>query len=179
MNTRTLIALLTAASLAACGDDDGGTGTDPVTPSYELDVTGALTETASGKAYFGTDTDGEGEPIFALLLGDENARHIVFAAKPGAARPGTGTYAFVDPESTQSGWTLLHFVSQGETLLGMFVAESGTLTITQSTPDVLKGTLEVRATGLMGEAPGVVELEGSFTAVPAADMAGLRAAGSR
>ena len=183
LRAATLVTLATV--LAGCGDDDPSDVT-PIAAAYELEVSGAVTETASGKAYFGTDEDELGQPILALLLGDDTSRHLVIAARQGAARPAEGEYAIVDPEQSESGWSLLHIISDGDELLGMFTATRGTLTITESTEDVLRGTLEFDAVGLLGVAEDSVAVSGSFVAVPAtaigaevAAMRAVRSAGTR
>lgn len=166
---RVAVLAILVAALPGCGDDDPSDVT-PIEAAYALDVSGAVTEQATGKAYFGTDEDELGQPVFALLLGDDTSRHIVMAGKDGAARPGPGEYAIVDPEQGESGWTLLHIISDGDELLGMFVANRGTLTITESTADVLRGTLEFDAVGVMGTAEDSVAVAGSFVAVPATEI---------
>lgn len=176
LRAATLVML--AAVLTACGDDDPS-DVAPIAAAYELEVSGAVTETASGKAYFGTDEDELGRPIVALLLGDDTSRHLVIAAREGATRPAEGDYAIVDPEESESGWSLLHIISDGDELLGMFTATAGTLTITESTEDVLRGTLEFDAVGLLGVTEDSVAVSGSFVAVPApaigAEAAAVRA----
>lgn len=157
---------LLALALTACGDDD-----DPLEPgaeaSYEIQISGALSETARGRAFFGTDTDNGGQPIFGLLLGDDTTRHVIVAAKPGSTRPGTGSYTLVDPESDATGWQLLHVVSEGDEAIAVFYATGGTITITESSDDVLRGTITADLMGLMGEEMAEAELSATFVALPA------------
>ena len=167
--------LLLAAALVGCGDA-GPSEVIPIEAAYTLDVNGALTERASGEAYFGSDQDEQGQPIFVLLLGDDTSRHLLIAGKPGATRPGTGQHAIVDPDRTQSGWSLIHMVSDGDELLGMFVATAGTLTITESTEDVLRGSLEYAAVGFMGTAEDSIAVDAEFVAAPASRLGAAAAA---
>ena len=175
LRAATLVTLVTV--LAGCGDDDPSDVT-PIEAAYELEVSGAVTETASGKAYFGTDEDELGQPILALLLGDDTSRHLVIAARQGVTRPAEGEHAIVDLEQSESGWSLLHIISDGDELLGMFTAIRGTLTITESTEDVLRGAIEFDAVGLLGVAEDSVAVSGSFVAV-AATAIGVEAAAIR
>lgn len=172
---RAAVLVMLTAALSGCGDD-GPSEVIPIEAAYELDVTGALTERASGKAYFGSDEDENGQPIFALLLGDDTSRHLVIAGTPGEARPAAGSYTIIDPDQSQSGWSLLHVISGGDELLGVFVATDGTLTITESTSDVLRGELEFVAAGFMGTAEDSITVTASFVAVPAGQIGTTAAA---
>ena len=164
---RRITMLMLLALAAGCGDDDPSSPLPLPESSFELEITGAVTESASGNALFGSDTDPEGNPLFALVLGDDTTRHTITAGIPGTSRPGTGTFEITAPEAGENGWTLVHIISDGDELLGLFVAESGTLTITESTADVLRGTLEFQATGFLGEDSDSMSVAGSFTAVRA------------
>lgn len=175
MNRFTPLALTALLALAACGDDDGPLA--PGSSQYTLQIQGAMVETATGPAYFGSDVDDDGQPVWVLLLGSATSRHLVMAAKPGSDRPGTGTVQLQDPESTTGGWTALHLVSEGEELLAMYVAESGSITFSSSSAGKMTGTLQFRAVGLLDQASDTVDVTGSFTAVPApASTAAARAA---
>lgn len=158
--------LLSAGVLAACGDDDPAAPT-PVLSEFQLSVTGDVTETATGPAWFGADVDDDGEPVFALLLGQDTSRHLVIAGRSGSARPGTGSYAIREPDAAAGAWSLLHLLSDGDELLGMFVADSGTVTITESTPQLLRGSMEFHATGVLGQEDATVRVTGTFRAAPA------------
>jgi hypothetical protein len=166
MVRRTLAMLVMAVAMAACGDDDSQSP-DPIVARYALEIEGALTETAEGASYFGADTDEDGEAVWVLLLGTETSRHLVLAGKAGSSRPAPGTYAVVNPTETSAGWTIVHLVSDGDELLGLFMADRGTITISRSTPDEVTGTLEFEASGAMGEAAAGISVAGTFTAVPA------------
>lgn len=158
--------LLSTAVTAGCDGDDPGE-VSPVESAFTLDIDGAITERASGRAYFGSDEDANSQPIFAILLGDDTSRHLVIAAVPGASRPGPGSYTIIDPESSQAGWELLHMVSEDDELLAMFIATTGTLTITESEDDVVRGSLEYDASGFFGTAEDSVAVTAEFVAVPA------------
>ena len=145
------------AAAAACDSDSTGPGAQG---SYDLEVTGAFTETAEGPAWFGSELNDDGDPVFMLLFGDESSRHLVIAGREGATRPDVGTHAI-----EEGSWDLLHVVSDGDELLGMFYATEGQITITSSSSGRIRGTIEFVASELLGE----TEVTGSITfdAVPA------------
>ncbi|HSJ32830.1 MAG TPA: hypothetical protein VK933_15425 [Longimicrobiales bacterium] len=142
---------LLAFTAAACDSDSTGPDTQG---SYDLEVTGAFTETAEGPAWFGSDVNEDGDPVFMLLFGDEMSRHVVLAGREGASRPDVGAYAI-----EEGSWELLHVISDDDELLGMFYATEGEITITSSSSSRIRGSIEFVATELLGEA----EVTGSIT----------------
>lgn len=162
------IGLLTFVGVATGCDDGDSTGPDG-RGTFQLEVSGALEETAEGPAWFGGDETEEGDPVFVLLLGEEDSRHLVLAGREGSARPGVGTYA-IGP----NGWEVLHLVSDDDELLGMFFADEGEVRITSSSSGVLRGTIDYVATGLLGEAEGEIEGAITFEAIPAPAASALR-----
>lgn len=161
------IALLAFTGVAAACDNDA-TGPDNE-GTFQLQLSGALVETAEGPAWFGADENEEGEPVFMLLFGDENSRHIVIAGRQGSARPGVGTYAI-----GENGWEVLHFVSDDEELLGFFYGVEGEISITSSSSSHLRGTIDFRGTGLLGETDEEIEGSISFEAVRAPAASAMR-----
>ena len=162
------IALITlAGALAACDSDS--TGPDEEAGTYELEVTGTFNETGEGPAWFGSEVNDDGNPVFMVLLGDENSRHAVFLATEGATRPDVGTY-----EIGLEGWELIHIVSNDEELLGMFIAQDGEIRITASSSSALRGEVDYVASGVFNEEEAVTGTI-TFDAVPAPESAsGLR-----
>lgn len=161
-----LIAL--TGALAACGSDSTGPD-EELSGSFELEVSGTFNETGEGPAWFGSEVNDQGDPVFMLLLGDENSRHAVFLATEGATRPDVGTY-----EIGLEGWELLHIVSDDEDLLGMFMAHEGEIRITASSSTALRGEIDFVASGVFNEEE-VVTGTITFDAVPAPESAsGLR-----
>jgi hypothetical protein len=159
------IPVLLAATVLACSDDPSGP--EPIQGSYELSITGAFSETARGTAWFGTDTDENEDPMFVVILGDETTRHVLLLGRAGEEQPAAGSYHIVAPGPNQTDWTVLHVVADGEDLLGMFSSTSGTLTITESSAEQLRGTIAFSAVGVVGQAADSIAGTGSFTAVPA------------
>lgn len=164
MKRKIPVGLALALAVMACGDTT--TPPEPIIAEFTLDIDGAVTETARGPAYFGSDEDENGEAMWALLLGADTSRHVVIAGKAGATRPGTGSYAITGTPSG-SGWRLLHILSDGDELVGMFMGETGTVVITESSDEVVRGTIEFEAAGALGQTAGSLEVTGSFVAVPA------------
>lgn len=174
MSRKTFVYLMIAASaMAACGDD--AAGPEPVAGEFELTVDGAVTETVEGPAYFGSDVNDDGEPVFLLILGQDTSRHLVMVAQAGASRPRPGTYEIEAPTAAAD-WTALHLITDEDELLGMFVAETGTLTITESTSAGIRGSLEFTGAGLWGLEDGELEVSGTFVAAPASSMSAATAA---
>lgn len=151
--------LALTGAVAACGDSTGPD--EEVSGSFELEVTGAFNEAAEGPAWFGSDVNDEGDPVFLLLLGDETSRHTVILATQGANRPavGTGTIG-------TGGWELVHLISDDEEMLGMFFGDEGQVRITASSSGVLRGEIDFVASSAFTEGE---EIEGTvtFEAVPA------------
>lgn len=140
------IAMLALVGVAAACDSDDSTGPGQTAGSYDVTITGAIAESAQGPAWFGSDVNDDGDPVFALVMGDEDSRHLVIAGKMGSARPAVGTH----PISAVS-WDLVHMVTDGEDLIGMFLATEGEINITHSSTDALRGTIDFVATGLFGQ----------------------------
>lgn len=161
------IALLAFTGMTAACDDDS---TGPVVNgTFQLEVTGALAETADGPAWFGSDVDDDGEPVFALLLGEEDSRHLVIAGRQGSTRPAVGTYTI-----GENGWDVVHIVSDDDELLGLFYAVEGEITITTSSSSSLRGTIDFVATGILGEEEAEIEGSITFEAAPATATSSAR-----
>ena len=109
--------------------------------------------------------------MWALLLGEEDNRHLVLVGRSDGGRPAPGSYRIESADAR--GWSVLHMVQDADELLGMFFGEEGTLTITESTSQVVKGTLEFEATGIMGDDPADISAIATFTAVPDAAVLGV------
>jgi hypothetical protein len=169
---RRAIAPVAAAAmlLAACSGSDS-TGPEQG-GSYSAAVSGDLTATISGPAYFGSETS-NGETVFAVVLGSNTSPHLVVLASSAATRPGVGTYDVVGLVSGEgeTGWSALHMVGQGNQLVGSFLGVSGTVTITESTAQRVRGTFEYAAEGFIGgsteNTEASISVTGEFNASPA------------
>lgn len=151
---------------AACDDDPSGPVVDEGTYRYEVE--GDLETTVTGQAWFGAEVDEQGEDIFAVLLGSQDDDHIVVFGVSGTTRPAAGTYQIDTSGEIGAGdWVGLYTVGDGDELVALFVADSGTVVLTESGSDRMEGTFELFMSGIMGSATGEVLLEGEFDARPA------------
>lgn len=147
---------LVTTMIAACDSDSTGPGTG--TGTFQFAVSGAIEETAQGPAWFGSDTNEQGEEVFVLVFGDGSARHFLMVGKEGSARPATGSYPI-----GETGWDLMHIMSDDDELLGMFVAVDGQVIINASSAGRLSGTITFTAAGFLEGEEEPVEIEGTIT----------------
>lgn len=160
-HTKWLAVLALAGFAAACGDSDpSGPVNQPGT--FDLEVVGDIEETAEGPAWFGSDVNDDGDPVFALVLGDEDSRHLLIAGKLGSSRPAVGTY-----DIAAEAWDLVHFLTEDDELYGLFMGVEGEVTITESSSSRLRGTITFVAEGFLGVEDAAVEGTVSFDARPA------------
>ena len=168
---------LTLTSLAACGDDKDPIAGPAPSKTYSASVTGDLSKSLTGPAAFGADTVDGGEAVFAVTLGDPDSDDVLVLVRSGSARPGAGTYPLSGPlDGTPSEWSAIYIIGDGDELVGLFTAESGTLTITESSAQRLKATFQMEAVGYMAgdfETEVSITVSGSFDA-GAASSASLR-----
>lgn len=173
MIRRLAFTTLAAASLLMTGCGDDGPTDVASTATFNMTVSGAVAATAQGPAHFGATTGEDGSPAFMLVLGGETSDHLVALFRAGSARPEVGTYEFSTPAQGNppaGKWGGAYFVGEGDELLGLFGATSGTLTITESSNRKVKGTFQFTGDGLFGtdtDEPAQVMVTGSFDAAPA------------
>lgn len=176
--TRLSLALtaLAATALLACGDSPSEVE-HPF--RFQLNVTGDMTAALEGRALFASDSDENGQPVFAVLLMNEDEESMVLFSKAGAARPPAGTFSFAaDPAAGE--WAAVLTSTRGEELLGFFIAEAGSITITETTPTRVRGSVQFTASGFTGDlaTPATVTVSGTFDARVASN-AGIDGARSR
>ena len=172
----TLAALSTI--LVACGDDSGDpVGIDEVFQgTYTATLTGALTETLSGRAWFGSGTDpetGESAWIAYLVTDAQNplaaGENVMFF---GLGEPQQTGYVLADisgggefPEGGAAGMVLTY---AAQTLSGAFSSTGGSLTVTSLSSTRMDGTFNFTAEGAVftGGVPseGTITVSGSFEA---------------
>lgn len=157
-------AVTLALAIVAC--DDGPT--EPARTGYDVTVSGDIAARARGQAFFGSDTDETGAPIFGIVLGSDTSSHTILMAKEGTDAPGRGEYRIRTPGTGGAGWDAAYILSEGDELLGVLVADSGRIVITESSASRLSGTIDLWATGLVEDGEMTqVRLSGTFTALPA------------
>jgi hypothetical protein len=165
---RMIPALISASLLLpACGDSSSNPAEPAEGGSYSANVTGDLTASLSGSAFFGTETS-QGETGFVVVMGSGTSAsaHAVILGVIGSGRPATGTYAIND----EDGWTAIHTVGQNQQSGGSFLGASGTVTITESTAQRVKGSFQYVASGFLAapnSEPGQAQITvtGQFSAV--------------
>jgi hypothetical protein len=137
-------------------------------------VTGALSADLAGKAVFGPVRGAGAAPgSFSLELGTYSARGAVIFSRISSERPQVGVYDISTFGSANAGIGDFHvLVSLGsvEHPLGVFRAVTGTVTISQSSPDRIVGHYEVRAVGFLAadadNEDREITVRGGFSAEP-------------
>ena len=176
--------------VAACSDDPTGPKA-PAAGKYRLDLAGDYAARHTGDALFGVDGS-DGSQYFAVLLGDEveDMANLVIL-RSGATRLEVGTHAVANtadqlPDDADDVEILLGVGNDTSSTVGFFDGQSGTVTITKSTADVLAGTFALTVKGLLEEdganaEPATLQVSGAFTAaaVPGAQDARMQVRGLR
>jgi hypothetical protein len=145
-------ALVAALTLAACGND-GDNGMGPGQGQFEADVSGGVTASFTGTAFHGEATDPNTQDegwVLVLSSGDPNNLNSVFVVRL-AGRPGTGTYALIDVSTSgdldDGDWAAIVTVSVGGQLTYFAASVSGSVTITSSSGERVRGTFTMQVTG--------------------------------
>ena len=157
--------LCAAVLLAGCDAATPGDGSSE-TGSYTYQTQGAYGESRTGRALFATSLY-DGQPAFTLQLqtAADNPNVLVSLDWAGQARPSAGTYAatatFAEA-SSGSGRVAVSYVrsSSSPFFFEQFRATGGTVTLTESSAQRLKGTLSLTLT----DAGRTLTLTGTFTA---------------
>jgi len=160
-----ILAVTLAAAALACGDS-----TTPVNQgSFTASITGDLTASLTGRAVFGVATQGTNQGFVIALERQGSSqldRDVIVTGRLNTQRPGEGTYPIVscsggcDADEFDAGYVF--YRTSGDS--GLFISESGTLTITASSTDTIAGTMSFSATSLTGL--DQITVTASFTAVP-------------
>jgi len=172
--------------IGAC--DSGGSNGGDVDNEFSLSVTpvssGSSAELAQSKTlngfsfFYDAENPQTGEQAFAVYFNDaesfssQNAQSGLFGIVGRASsRPGTGTYqlaqgsGLTDSDFVGVLWENIEEYQQGAPL---YVLESGTLTLDQSSSSTVSGSIDAQATELTFTNSGVtqqtVEIDGQFTA---------------
>ncbi|HEU4629381.1 MAG TPA: hypothetical protein VFS08_06525 [Gemmatimonadaceae bacterium] len=178
MNPRSLIALAGLTLLAtACGGSDKKSPTEPGgendNSSYSASISGGYTKSLTGTSAFASDNS-QTEVGFALALGTEEGNNnaiVIWRRQSGVLA--AGTYQFADysniedpadvPANELVGITVFDLTQESAVLC---VSTSGTLTITQSSANRLKGNVSMAASCLDSSgAEKTINVTGTFDAV--------------
>ena len=169
----TLAAVVVLAS--ACGGNDDGTGPGEggANGSFSADVTGDVETSFSGHAYHGEGEDEQGNAGYGIVLseveaGNQNGGVLTFVRIGSSSLP-AGDYPVKDPsDELQDGDVVaLALDTEGNALVAMFASTGGTLHISSSSNNQIKGSFAFDAVGVVFEDPETelnVTVEGSFTA---------------
>jgi hypothetical protein len=163
-------------ALSACGSDDP-TDIGNLEGSYTATVSGAVNQSLSGVAIFGSGTDPESsEQAWITYLttdaqtGLAGGQSISFF---GLGAPQARTYILQDlqqsgefPDGEAVGMVILY---TGQTLSGLFYSTAGALTVTSVSADQMNGTFTFTAEGLTFPPGGqpvqdIISVTGTFQA---------------
>jgi len=165
--------LVAVAALAACGGDDDKSGTGPdegaVLGNFSATLTGDIGGSLSGISAFASASSGESQG-FVLAMEDTLANSTASAAllfmKQTPAIPGVGAHDVVDFEDPEAGvkFGLFAAVIDAGGDEWICTAREGTITVTSSTAQRIKGTFDVAAecVGVGADEPQAMTLSGSF-----------------
>ncbi len=179
---RTLSGFLTVSALfglSACGGDSTGPGDiGALSGDFTLAVSGDITRTIAGnEGGFWEVADAQiGQTVWVLSLSTGEAAALEgIQILVGGPRPAPGEYALstADPDALEVGegvaFVVVNPSFEGSGFLGVSI--SGSITITESSAEVVRGSVLLSAQGNVfppGESavPGVVLIDGSFQALP-------------
>jgi len=160
--SKDILAVLYMLTFLACGDGPS----EPDAGDFVIDVTGAVTERVRGQAWFGADATEDGAPIFGIVLGNPATDRMLILGRDGDQTPTAGTYAIRAPGSTGEGWDAVYIIG-GETLDGLFLADSGQVVVSAAGAGRLRGSIRLYASSLLADGQtgsARVTLEGTFDA---------------
>lgn len=176
-NLRALLGLTAALGLASCGGDSMGPGDGTPSGAFVLTVSGDVASTVRGdEGGFWEVTDAQTQEtvwVLSLSTGEPGALEGM-QVLIGGSRPAPGEYfvSSADPEDLEEGEGVA-FVVVNQSLAGagfLGLSVSGSVTITESTPEVVRGTVLISAQGNVfppgGQTvPGLVAIDGTFQAL--------------
>lgn len=162
----------------ACGGDSS-TGPDGDDPSFEISLSGDVSETFSGDAVFESGVSQEGVNGFGVVAANPGGGVQSFGLVRQGSRPGSGQFSIADPRGgTVDNGEFLFVVSYqdgaGNTVtLG---STGGSVTIDESSGSHVRGTFQAEVVGatISGSQVDSVSAtaDGSFNAVHANDYSG-------
>ena len=172
MALRGIATLALALAAVGCGSDSSGPG---LTGEFSGNVTGDHTKSMDGDAFFSLGpVFGEQDAGFSLLLLEGSALgendDFIIISRAQAGRPSAGTYQIADQDAgapAASEFIASWFPATGETVDGNFFSTGGTVTITTSSSQRVRGTFEFDAIGTFENDPEAfldVTVTGEFDA---------------
>lgn len=172
-STKWMALAAVAVMASACGDDKG-TGPNGRMGDFSAEVSGDLEDNLDGWALFGDVEDEEGNTGFGLILSeieDENDEGsvITFVRLNSTTLP-NDEYDVQDMNGDLAdGDVVAMAVEQGEggAMVGVFFSTSGTLNVTTSNENTIRGNFTMEMTGFAFDDPETeynVTVEGEFDA---------------
>lgn len=153
--------LLLALVLTGCDSNE-----DRRSGSFQAEVRGEMETLLDGSAelFLQTETDGD-EPIAFEIVLTAQQSEIVVESVEGSGAPKEATYSV---EQTATGATpevvyVEFFPDRFNSTSERFIGQSGVLTITRTTDDVVEGEFNLDATGT-SDPNAEVSIDGHFTA---------------
>jgi hypothetical protein len=153
-------------------------------PSFTAEVTGEVQTILSGNAVFGPVRGPSNIPgSFSLTLGAYSDNGAVVFSRVATGQPKPGTYrvtAFTGGAEKDDELHALISLGSASNPLGAFRGMSGTVTITQSSPDRIVGRYDLHAVGFMAadmnDEEREITVRGSFAARASSMPSTFRAA---
>lgn len=140
---------------------------------FEITLTGDITDNFTGASTFAGSTTANSVG-FGVFLGSNPSGHVVSLLKNSADRPSTGTYQIVDGmtdfEDLNENEFIATYIGTGSGTTTTTLSITGTLRITESSGNRLKGTISFTATGTSFDGTATttdvdVTISGSFDAI--------------
>jgi hypothetical protein len=157
--TRRLLVLSATFALACGGEDpaDPDDGGNNELGSFSVTVSGAVSSTFTGPAYFTSTPQG----FTVILTAAPGTVAGIGVTRVTGGRPATGTHTLGSPTGSGQIW--------GSGFVGntnnSFVSSSGSLVLTGSTAQELTGNVQFQGNGTFNGVPGVVTVTATFRAV--------------
>jgi len=155
------------------GDACGKSSTAPETGSFEATVSGDLSVTLSGTAIFGVGDYGAGDQWMVYMPETTAAAFEVISIGPNesAMRLSAGTHEIVEATTAENGEVVGVYLTFSADATAVFGSAAGTMTIAESSADVVRGNFTFTAVEL---APDLtidpdgrqVTVSGEFVAIP-------------
>ncbi len=173
MKKSILLSVVGLALLSTLGFTLGGgsrAGGDEVRSSFSAVMTGDVAAAARGEAEFGLVPAGPGAaPTMSVSLGARSGSGAVVFTRAGSPDLLPGVYQVSEQGSVRA----LVVTGTPTKPTGVFRAQQGVLTITQTSDKSITGEFQLEATGFRASEPMEedrrVSISGKFTALPAAN----------
>jgi hypothetical protein len=152
-------ALLLLPSVTNCGGDTVSPEGNTLSPgTFRAEVTGAIQTTLEGVAGFGVSEDGSSFALTLAALGPDGiAMYRLQGGQPGPGQYMVHDNATVAFTGSEDFWGSMMLVGAG----AIFMSESGTITISESSANALAGSTEFTA---VDDEVGRVTITASFRA---------------